>query len=81
MQWLSLDDGVRHLGHSFDLHVAVLGLPLVVLLHEDGADEADDQVLIGEDADDVSPSFDLLVETLQRIRTVQFGAGCAGKAM
>lgn len=36
------------LGHAFDLHVAALELPLAVLLEEDGADEADGAVLVGE---------------------------------
>lgn len=39
-------------GHAFDMHVAVLELPLVILLEEDSPDEANDAVLIGEDADD-----------------------------
>jgi hypothetical protein len=36
-------------GEALDLHVAVLKLPLVVLLEQDGTDEADDGVLVGED--------------------------------
>ena len=39
-------------GEALDLHIAVLGLPLVVLLHEHGADQASDGVLVWEDADD-----------------------------
>jgi len=33
------------LGHAFDLHIAMLELPLVVLLEQDGTYEADDAVL------------------------------------
>jgi hypothetical protein len=40
----------------------VLALPLVILLEEDRADQADDRVLVGEDADDVGATLDLLVE-------------------
>ena len=36
------------LGHGLELHVAVLELPLVVLLHEDGADQADDRASLGK---------------------------------
>jgi hypothetical protein len=57
-------------GHALDLHVAVLELPFVVLLEEDGADEADDAVLVGEDADDIGAALDLLVQPLQRIGRV-----------
>ena len=79
---MELDERCRHLGDSLDLHVAVLGLPLVVLLHEDGADEADDGVLVGEDPDDIGSTLDLLVEALQRVGAVKLGAvlGWAGKA-
>ena len=38
-------------GHRFDLHVAVLRLPFVVGLEEDGADEADDGALGRQTAD------------------------------
>jgi hypothetical protein len=36
--------------------------PLVVLFGQDGADEADQGVAVGEDADDVGAAADLLVE-------------------
>jgi len=45
----------------------VLKLPLVVLLEQDGTDEADDGVLVGEDADDVGAALDLLVQPLEWI--------------
>ena len=57
-------------GHAFDLHVAVLELPLVILFEEHGADETDDAVLVGEDADDIGASLDLLVQPLERIGRV-----------
>src|SRR5439155_5262353 len=40
-------------GHGLERHVAVLELPLVVLLHQDGSDEAQDAGLVREDADHV----------------------------
>ena len=59
---------------GLDLHVAVLALPLVVLFEEDRADQADDRVLVGEDADDVGAPLHLLVEALERVGAVQLGA-------
>ena len=53
--------------------VAVLELPLVVLLEQDGADQADDGGLVGEDADDVGAALDLAVEPLERVGGVQLG--------
>jgi hypothetical protein len=49
--------------------------PLVVLLEQDGADQPGDAGLVGEDADDVGASFDLLIQALQRVgrRTRQLG--------
>ena len=61
-------------GHSLDLHVAALEQPLVVLLEQDGADQPGDAGLVGEDADDVGAPFDFLVQALQRVGGVQFGA-------
>src|SRR5436190_20805349 len=43
--------GRGQLGHDFDLHVAVLQLPLVILLEQHRADQPDDRGFIGEDAD------------------------------
>ena len=57
-------------GHTLDLHVAVLELPFVVLLEQDGANEADDAVFVGEDADDIGAALDLLVQPLEGIGRV-----------
>ena len=40
--------------------------PFVVLFGQHGADEADQRVAVGEDADDVGAAADLLVEPLDR---------------
>jgi len=48
------------MGDGFQGHVAgALDRPLVVLLEQDGADQAGDGVFIGEDADHVSAALDL----------------------
>lgn len=46
---------------AFDRHGAVLALPVVVLLEEHGAEEADDRRLVGEDAHDVRAALSLLL--------------------
>src|SRR5512134_1961632 len=55
----------KHRSDSMKAGITVLELPVVVGLEEDGADEADDRVLVREDADDIGPPLDLLVETFQ----------------
>src|SRR3954452_14842185 len=60
-------------GHGLERHVAVLELPLVVLLHQDGSDEAQDAGLVREDADHVGAALDLLVEAFERVGRMQLG--------
>ncbi len=55
-----IGDGVE----SFELHIAPLQLPLIVLLEEKRPDEPDDRRIVREDADDVGSPLDLRVETL-----------------
>lgn len=81
-----LDDGIiAQRGDGFQAHVAAaLNSPFVVLLEEDGADEADNRVLIGEDADDLGSALDLAVEALDGIgrmdlRPVIFGEAHEGE--
>ena len=69
MQWWA-----EPLSHDLDAHVAVLQLPFVVLLQQHRADQAQDGLLGGKDADHVGAPLDLLVEPLQRIDRVQLGA-------
>lgn len=45
--------------------------PFVVLLERDRAGEADEGVIIGEDADDPGPALDFAVEALDRVGRVQ----------
>ncbi len=46
--------------------MAVCG-PVVVLLGEHGTDEASDRGVVGEDLHDVGASFDLFVQSLERV--------------
>lgn len=53
-----------------------LGSPLVVLFEQQCADEADDGVIVGEDADDLGAPLDLAIEALDGVgnRYKNFGA-------
>ena len=53
--------------------------PFVVLLEQEGADQTDDRVVVGEDTDHVGPALDLTVETLDRIRAVELGPVLLGE--
>ena len=48
-------------GEGIEAEVAALLCPFVVLLGEDGADEADDALAVREDTDDVGAAADLAV--------------------
>jgi hypothetical protein len=56
--WQSDDGVIAQGGHGFQRHVSsALDRPFVVLLEEDGADEPDDDVVVGADADDLGPAL------------------------
>jgi len=55
-------------------HVAVGDRLFVVLFEQDRPDQAFGGRLVGKDADDIGPAFDLLVEALQRVRAGWSGA-------
>ena len=57
----------------------MLSGPFVVLLEQKGADQAEDCFVVGEDADHVVPALDLAVETLDRVRAVEFGPVLLGE--
>lgn len=59
-------------GQSFRGHVSPEDGPLMVLLTEDGADQADDDLFVGEDADHVGASLDQLVDVYERFGGVDF---------
>src|SRR5262249_60366737 len=54
--------------------------PLIVLLEQDRADEANDCILVGEDADDIGAPLDLAIEALERVGGMQLGAVLAWEA-
>jgi hypothetical protein len=56
------DDGDAGAGEDVEAEVAAAFGPFVVLFGQDCADEADQGVAVGEDADDVGASADLSVE-------------------
>jgi hypothetical protein len=51
-------------GEGVESEVAALLCPFVVLLGQDGADEADDRAPVGEDPNDVDSTADLAIESL-----------------
>jgi len=64
--WVSVarvvEEGHRGLGE-----VVAGGGPFVVLVAEHGSDESDGGAVVGEDPDDVGPSFHFLVESFERV--------------
>ena len=53
--------------------------PLIVLFEQDGADEADDGVVVGEDAHDLGSALDLAVDPLDRVGAVELDAMLPGE--
>jgi hypothetical protein len=58
------DEGEAAFGEDVEAEVAAAFGPFVGLLGKDRADEADDRVAVGEDADAVGAAADLSVEAL-----------------
>ena len=56
---------------SFQAHVAPCDGPLVILLQEDSADEANDCGFVWKDADDAGALLDLAVQAFERIGRMQ----------
>jgi hypothetical protein len=56
------DGGEAGLGEDVEAEVAASFDPVVVLLGQDGSDEADQGVAVGEDPDDVGAAADLAAE-------------------
>ena len=59
----------------------MLELPVVVGLEEDSADEADDRLLVWEDADDIGPPLDLFVEAFNGLVECNLVRCWLGKVM
>ncbi len=64
------DDGIDE-GHGLRPEVAAPVLPLVILLGEDHAHQADEAGPGGEDAHHRGAALDLLVQTLERVRAAE----------
>jgi hypothetical protein len=81
-RWQAGDEIIADGGDGLKGHGAgALDSPLVVLLEEDGADEAGDGGLVREDADDLGAALDLAVQALARIGRVQLRPVLPGKVM
>ena len=65
---VSIALGVEECHRAFGEVAAVAGLPFVVDVGEDGADEADDGGFVGEDPHDAGSAFHFFVEPLERVR-------------
>jgi hypothetical protein len=66
---------------GFQGHVSgTLDRPFVVLLEQQGADEADEGGLVGEDADDFAVPLDFAVEAFERVCAVDLDPVLGGKA-
>lgn len=66
--WRADERIIAHRGDCLKGHVTgSLYGPFIILLQEQGTDQPDDGVVIGEDADDLSAPLDLAVETLYRV--------------
>ena len=61
---VSIALGVEDRHRAFGEVAAVAGLPFVVHIGQDRADEADDSGVVREDADDTGAAFDLFVDPL-----------------
>jgi hypothetical protein len=61
------DQGEAGFGEDVEAEVAAAFGPFVVLFGEDGADEADQGVPVGEDANDGGATADLAVEAFLRV--------------
>jgi hypothetical protein len=71
-----LDDCESALGQDVQSDVATHLCPFVVLFSEYGADESDEGVAGGEDADDVGASADVPVQPLLRVVGPDLLSGC-----
>lgn len=73
-RWQADERIITHRGDGFQCYVAgSLNNPLIILLKQQCTDEPDDGVVVGEDANDISASLDLAIETLNGVGAVQLG--------
>jgi hypothetical protein len=67
-------------GFQCDVAGALNG-PFIVLFEQDGADQSDDGIPVGEDADDIGAPLDLAVDALERVVEGSLARCGAGKLM
>jgi hypothetical protein len=61
---------------ALKLHVSAVQAPFVVLLEHHGPDQSHDGRVVGEDAHDIGPPFDLGIQAFQRVRNRHDLARC-----
>jgi hypothetical protein len=72
--WLTVGSSLKG-AMVFRRHImGTLDGPFNILLEQDRADEADDGIFVGEDADHLGPPLGLAVEPLDRVDRVRLGA-------
>lgn len=78
--WQADERIIAHCCDGFQCHVAgSLDGPFIVLFEQERADEPDDGVIVGEDADNLGAPLDLAVETLDRVGRMKLGPMLFGK--
>ena len=81
MQGLVGGHWVEHLAHGLDAHVAVLHLPFVIGLEQDGVNEADDGGLEGKMPTTSARRFTSLFKRSSGFVECSLVLCCAGNAM
>jgi hypothetical protein len=76
----SIARGVEQRHGAFGEIAAIAGLPFVVDVGQDGADETDDGGVVGEDTHEAGPALYFLVEPCERVGRSDLGPVAAGKA-
>jgi hypothetical protein len=73
---------IAHRGDCLKCHVAgPLDGPLIIMFEKERADEPDDGVIVGEDTDDLGPTLDLAVRSLDGFVECNLAQGASGKVM
>ncbi len=71
-RWQADERIIAHYGDGFQRHVAgPLDGPFIVVFEQQRADETNDGIVVGKDADDLGAPLDLAVETFDWIGAVQ----------
>ena len=76
-----IDHWREQLGHRLNLHVAVLQLPFIITLQENGSDQSEDCAFIREDTDDVCATFTSLLTRSREFTECNLVQCWAGKSM